>query len=95
MPDRKTISRDEVNALPLRRFEGPIVMLDNPGAIADAAARLSAADVIGFDTETRPAFRKGEQHPVALLQLGLEDEVFLLRLCQHSTSEGRQHSCAP
>lgn len=87
MTDRKHITRAEINALPLWSFEGSIVMLDNLEAIVIAAAKLSAADVIGFDTETRPTFRKGEQYPVALLQLGLEDEVFLLRLCEHGLPE--------
>jgi ribonuclease D len=32
-------------------------------------ARAGRQTVVGFDTETRPAFRKGESYPVSLLQL--------------------------
>ena len=35
---------------------------------------------MGVDTETRPSFRKGEVHKVALLQISTEDTCFLFRL---------------
>ena len=36
--------------------------------------------VLGFDTETRPVFRKGVHHNVSLLQLSTSEEAFLFRL---------------
>ena len=45
-----------------------------------AVARLRDADLIGFDTETRPSFKKGQSHNVALLQLSASDVCFLFRL---------------
>jgi ribonuclease D len=36
--------------------------------------------LIGFDTETRPSFRKGEVRPMALMQLSTFDECFLFRI---------------
>ena len=62
-------------------------MLSDPESISRAAERLSAAAVVGFDTETRPSFRKGVQYPVSLLQLALPDVVFLLRLQEHGLPE--------
>lgn len=62
-------------------------MLDGPDVVCRAAERLSASAVVGFDTETRPSFRKGVRHPVSLLQLALPDEVYLLRLNQHGLPE--------
>jgi len=41
---------------------------------------LRQSSVLGFDTETRPTFKKGEQHSVSLLQLSTRDEAFLFRL---------------
>ena len=35
---------------------------------------------MGFDTETRPAFHKGERYNVGLLQLATLERVFLFRL---------------
>ena len=36
--------------------------------------------LLGFDTETRPSFKRGENHPVALLQLASETDAFLFQL---------------
>ncbi|MFT4974243.1 MAG: ribonuclease D [Myxococcota bacterium] len=79
-PKKRSISKAEVNALPLWRYEGQIVLLDSQAGVAEAAERLAATTLIGIDTETRPAFRKGVSYPVALLQLALPDIVYLVRL---------------
>lgn len=41
---------------------------------------LGSHTEIGFDTETRPSFRKGDVFNVALLQLSTETDAFLIRL---------------
>jgi len=41
---------------------------------------LRKASVLGFDTETRPTFKKGDQYSVSLLQLSTRDDAFLFRL---------------
>ena len=35
---------------------------------------------LGFDTETKPAYRKGGSHPPALLQLASKNDVFVFQL---------------
>lgn len=45
---------------------------------------FSSVTEMGFDTETRPSFRKGEVYSVALLQLATDDDAYLIRL-QHVT----------
>ncbi len=40
---------------------------------------LKNQPILGFDTETRPTFKKGQNHQVALLQLSTDDEAFLIR----------------
>ena len=83
------ISKAEVNLLPLWRYEGTVVMLKTAADFEAAAARLSTVTVIGIDTETRPTFRKGVPgRPVALLQLGLPDIVYLLRLNNDGLPDG-------
>ena len=78
---RLEISKEDVNLLPLWRYEGPIVMLGSEVEVAAAVERMRKAGVVGIDTETRPTFRKGvAARPVALLQLALPDIVYLLRL---------------
>ncbi len=83
------ISKEEVNLLPLWRYEGAVIQPATDDELAAAARRLSAATVIGMDTENRPTNRKGEQaRPVALLQLALPDVVYLFRLHQHGLHDG-------
>ena len=74
--------KDEINDLPLTRWEGPVHVVGTESELVQALELLRATDLIGFDTETRPAFRKGQSYPPALLQLATEKEVFLFRLHQ-------------
>ena len=45
-----------------------------------AVRYLSKFSMIGFDTETRPAYKKGSHHSVSLIQLSTEDTCFLFRV---------------
>jgi ribonuclease D len=76
----RRITKDEINACPLVRWNGPVQVIGTAEALAGAVERLAAERLLGFDTETRPAFRKGESHPPALLQLAGETEVFIFQL---------------
>jgi ribonuclease D len=78
----KKISKTEIMDLPLGQFEGEIILVDKPTQIVDVIKELSGANLIGFDTETRPSFTKGRQHQVALLQLATKDVAFLIRVNQ-------------
>ena len=75
-----SISKQQLAALPPEQFTGQIVVVDSPAEVDGAVARLRDADLIGFDTETRPSFKKGQSHNVALLQLSASDVCFLFRL---------------
>jgi ribonuclease D len=74
------ISKEQVNKLPLSEYPGEILMVDNMTALKKALRRLEKYPYLGFDTETKPAFRKGVYYPVSLLQLAVEDLVYLVRL---------------
>ncbi|MGQ0545828.1 MAG: 3'-5' exonuclease [Betaproteobacteria bacterium] len=71
------VSRDEVNALDIRRYEGEIVLVETAAQLESAMADLRAERVAGFDTETRPAFRVGESYPPSLAQLATARAVHL------------------
>lgn len=77
---RRALSREEINALPIRRYEGPVCLVASPRELERAAAELSQERLIGFDTETRPAFRPGERHPPALVQAAGTRAVYLFAL---------------
>lgn len=74
------IDSEQINALPLRSYTGPISIVSTAADLAAASLYLRDERVLGFDTETRPSFRPGEQHPPALLQLAGEEHVFLFQL---------------
>ena len=75
-----TISKEQITELPIETFSGKIVVADNENDIEKAIAYLSTQTEIGFDTETKPAFRKGQNNKVALMQLSSMDTCFLFRL---------------
>jgi ribonuclease D len=75
-----TISNEEINDLPLISFKGKVTLITEESQCAEAISILSKEPILGFDTETRPAFKKGESYPVCLLQLSTNDEAFLFRL---------------
>jgi ribonuclease D len=77
---KESITKEELTDLPLRWFDGDIFVVDKPGQIKDVAEYLSTQRVIGFDTETKPSFKKGVVNRVALLQLSTMSEAFLLRV---------------
>lgn len=76
----RSISREDINALPIRRYEGPVRLVATREELEQAAADFAAERVVGFDTETRPSFRVGESHPPALAQVATARAVYLFQL---------------
>lgn len=74
------ITKEQLADLPVEVFGGEIIVVDQLEQVDAACAVLKEADVIGFDTETKPAFKKGVSHKVALLQLSTDDTCFLFRI---------------
>src|SRR5665648_1086927 len=77
---RENIDKLELAELPLIQFEGKISMIESKEEYLDSIEYLSQQSLLGFDTETKPAFKKGEFNEVALLQLATKDRAFLFRL---------------
>lgn len=76
----KEITKDQINLLPLIRFEGDMELIDSKEQFAGAIKELYKHEYLGFDTETRPAFLKGVFYSVSLVQLATPEKVFLFRL---------------
>lgn len=76
----KRITKQEINELPLVKFEGKIVIAADEKQIAKAIFEIEKYDLVGFDTETKPTFKKGEFNHVALVQIAIPDKVYLLRI---------------
>lgn len=77
---KTSITKIELAELPAETYSGKITIVESEDAAENAAAVLSTAGLIGFDTETKPSFRRGERHSVSLLQLSTLSETFLIRL---------------
>lgn len=80
LPFQKSITSEEANKMPLKAFEGEIILVDQYEDIDDAVKYLKEYDILGFDTETRPSFKKGKVNDVALLQLAANSKTFLFRI---------------
>ena len=76
----RAISREELNALPIRRYEGAVHVVTGPHELAPALTDILQEPVVGFDTETRPAFRPGESYPPSLAQLATARAVYLFQV---------------
>lgn len=69
-----------INALPLVEYPHKINVILNEYEAERAVEYLLTCDILGVDTETKPAFRRGQNHKVALLQVATRDQCFLFRL---------------
>ena len=83
---RRTISRDEINQLIVRRYEGDVRLVASDADLTHAMSDIRAERALGFDTETRPAFRKGEHHLPSLVQVATARAVYLFPLQQMDCS---------
>jgi ribonuclease D len=76
----QNISKEQIDALPQKWFPGNIHLIENNEQISYAGPLLSKPVIFGFDTETRPSFKKGRLNKVSLLQLATSHDAFLFRI---------------
>ena len=74
--------KSKIGALQRVTFEGRIFVVQTESEAVKAVGYLMMQKALGFDTETRPTFRPGPMHRVALLQVATLDTCFLFRLCR-------------
>jgi len=76
----QSISKEDLNELPIRRYEGEVSLVETAQALEAARADLRQERVVGLDTETRPSFRKGEVYLPCLVQAATANAVYLFQL---------------
>ncbi|MEX0326730.1 MAG: 3'-5' exonuclease [Puniceicoccaceae bacterium] len=81
------ITKDEINALPLKAYEGPVTIVDSDEKLEKALVALRKEKVLGFDTESRPSFKKGQNFPASLIQLGGNKQVWLFQIQKFENME--------
>lgn len=77
-----TISKEEIAGLEIEEFSGRIIPITNEKDSDKAVDYLLQFDRVGFDTETRPSFKKGQRYKISLMQISTEEACFLFRLNQ-------------
>ena len=78
-----SISKEALSQLPTVEYPGGIgavTLVDTKEKAERAVRQLKGCSCLGFDTETRPSFQKGQTNKVALLQLSTDDMCYLFRL---------------
>ena len=78
--EEKRIDKRMIATLPLIQWNGPIIVLKDRDEMKKAVEVLLKDDILGFDTETRPVFRKGEYQPPALVQLANKECAYLFQI---------------
>lgn len=76
----KSITKEEIAGFEIEEYSGQIVVIQTEEDADEAIDFLSGFSFLGFDSETRPAFRKGRINEVALIQLATNEICFLFRL---------------
>ena len=78
----RSFTTEEIGALPLTAFVGKIIFVESDRQLHQAMKQLHLEKLLGFDTETRPIFRKGAIPPPALLQLAGHNNVYIFQLAK-------------
>ena len=72
--------KERIQSLPLTKFEGRVFVITTESDADKAVDYLMKQPILGFDTETKPSFKKWQRHTVSLLQVSTHDTCFLFRL---------------
>lgn len=74
------VTKEQLAQMPTVSYSGNITVVETMDVALKAVAYLRDQAVVGFDTETRPSFRKGHVNSVALIQIATPDRCFLFRI---------------
>lgn len=74
------IDKETLASLPVLTYDGNISVLSTPEDAEVALIKIKQCGMVGFDTETKPSFKKGKMNEVALMQVATPDHAYLFRL---------------
>jgi len=75
-----SVSPEDLRNYRVGNFEGKILLIDDLRRLDYALEMISDCKILGFDTETKPSFRKGKRNKVSLLQLAFDNTAILFRI---------------
>ena len=77
---QENITVEELAGCELSWFKGEIIVVDNLKTFNEVLPKLHDSDLLGFDTETKPNFKKGRKNSVSLIQLSTDKMACLFRI---------------
>jgi ribonuclease D len=77
---QKRVSNKQIARLPLYFYQGDIAYIKDARSASDAVNNLLMEKFLGFDTESKPAFTKGEAYLPSLIQLSGAEKVYVFKL---------------
>jgi ribonuclease D len=77
---QREISKEEVEKLALIQYEGPIHVIQSDEEFEAEIDHMAGHKTLGFDTETRPSFKKGIIYPTSLIQISTSENAWLIRV---------------
>eukprot|EP00961_Rhodomonas_salina_P213137 2878638-Rhodomonas_salina.1 len=78
----RRMTKDEINRLPLKKNEQAIIFVQSEDQLSQALAYLKNERILGFDTETKPAFTKGERYLPSLVQLSGKEKTIIIQVAK-------------
>jgi len=81
------MTAEEINSRPIASYDGVVHIIRTASELEQATRVLCRETVLGFDTETKPAFQKGEINPISLLQFAAAGAVYIIQLKHVRPSE--------
>lgn len=75
-----SITDEEIKNLPLKQFDGEICIINSPIELDKALDFIGQQKITGFDTETKPAFKKHVKNKVSLVQIATAYKVYIIRI---------------
>lgn len=76
----ENVENEQIKDLPLYHFNGGIFVIDTFEKLDYFLPLILEQKILGFDTETKPSFKKGIVNPVSLLQITSATQAFLIRI---------------
>jgi ribonuclease D len=77
--DIPDLTPEYINKLPVLAFNGRIHLISTAEEMSKALVKLKKELCVGFDTESRPSFIKGQNFPISLIQLATPTDAFIIR----------------
>ncbi len=76
----KSITKEQLLSLPSGAYKGKTVIVNTSQQLEKAVAEIYRFETVGFDTEAKPTFKKGEYNHVAMIQIATPELVYLFRV---------------